>query len=89
VRSGSPGNFGRGRTYEHTRTREHQSGTSGEHTRTNVTLASQVRQLEDITRTTLLHTSPDGTITLTVDGEQFARQVVPVLESPAQSRAKA
>ena len=49
-------------------------------------LASQIRQLEAVTGTTLLRTSPDGTITLTADGEQFARDVRPVLESLAQSR---
>jgi hypothetical protein len=42
-------------------------------------LASQVRQLEDAAGTTLLRTSPDGTITLTIDGRQFARDVAPVL----------
>jgi hypothetical protein len=52
-------------------------------------LASQIRQLEDATGTTLLHTSPDGTITLTADGVQFAREVRPVLDSLAQSREKA
>jgi ketosteroid isomerase-like protein len=30
---------------------------------------------------------PDGTITQTADGEQFARQAVPAVESPAQSRS--
>jgi hypothetical protein len=43
------------------------------------TLDSQIRQLEDATGTTLLHTSPDGIITLTADGEQFSRDVAPVL----------
>lgn len=43
-------------------------------------LASQVRQLEDAAGTTLLRTGPDGTITLTVDGERFARDVAPVLD---------
>ena len=46
-------------------------------------LASQIRQLETATGTTLLRIGPDGTITLTADGEQFARNVRPVLESPA------
>jgi DNA-binding transcriptional LysR family regulator len=44
------------------------------------TLDSQVRQLEDATRTTLLRTGADGMITLTADGEQFARDIAPVLE---------
>jgi molybdenum-dependent DNA-binding transcriptional regulator ModE len=47
-------------------------------------LASQIRQLEDATGTTLLRTEPDGTITLTADGEQFARDVAPVLGMLAQ-----
>jgi regulatory helix-turn-helix LysR family protein len=54
----------------------------------HATLASQIRQLEDVTGITLLRTSPDGTITLTADGERFARAVRPVLESLAQSRSK-
>jgi hypothetical protein len=49
-------------------------------------LASQIRQLEAVTGITLLHTSPDRTITLAADGEQFALEVSPVLESLAQSR---
>jgi len=49
-------------------------------------LASQIRQLEAVTGTTLVRTGPDGTITLTADGEQFARDVRPVLESLAQYR---
>jgi phosphotransferase system HPr-like phosphotransfer protein len=40
----------------------------------------QVRQLEAITGITLLHTGPGRTITLTADGEQFARDVAPVLK---------
>jgi hypothetical protein len=43
-------------------------------------LTSQVRQLEAAAGTTLLRTGPDGTITLTTDGEQFARDVAPVLD---------
>jgi hypothetical protein len=43
-------------------------------------LASQVRQLEDAAGTTLLRTSPDGTITLTIDGEQFARDIAAALD---------
>jgi hypothetical protein len=42
-------------------------------------LASQVRQLEDAAGTTLLRTEPDGTITLTADGEQFARNALAAL----------
>jgi hypothetical protein len=38
----------------------------------------EVRQLEDVTGITLLATRPDGTVTLTPDGEQFARSVRPV-----------
>ena len=44
------------------------------------TLASQIRQLETVTGTTLLHTGLDGRPTLTDDGEQFARDVRPVLD---------
>jgi hypothetical protein len=44
------------------------------------TLDSQIRQLEAASGTTLLRTGPDGTITLTLDGEQFARDVAPVLD---------
>ncbi len=54
----------------------------------HATLASQIRQLEDVTGITLLRAAPDGTITLTANGEQFARDVRPVLESLAQSRSK-
>ena len=54
----------------------------------HATLASQIRQLEDVTGITLLRADPDGTITLTADGEQFARDVRPILESLAQSRSK-
>ena len=43
-------------------------------------LASQVRQLKTAAGTTLLHTGPDGQITLTADGEQFARDIAPVLD---------
>jgi hypothetical protein len=39
-----------------------------------------VRQLEAAAGTTLLRTGPDGTITLTLDGQQFARDVAPVLD---------
>jgi len=42
-------------------------------------LASQVRQLEDVAGTTLLRTQPDGTITLTADGGQFARNALAAL----------
>ncbi len=35
-----------------------------------------------------MRADPDGTITLTADGEQFARDVRPILESLAQSRSK-
>jgi hypothetical protein len=46
----------------------------------NASLISQVRQLEAVAGTTLLRTGPDGTITLTTDGEQFARDVAPALD---------
>lgn len=46
----------------------------------NALLTSQVRQLEAAAGTTLLRTGPDGTITLTTDGKQFARDVAPVLD---------
>ena len=39
-------------------------------------LASQVRQLEDAAGITLLRTQPDGTIPLTADGGQFARNAL-------------
>ncbi|MFI5067871.1 MAG: hypothetical protein ACHP9Z_28365 [Streptosporangiales bacterium] len=42
----------------------------------------------DVTGITLLTTRPDGTVTLTPDGEQFALTVRPVLESLAQSRSQ-
>jgi DNA-binding transcriptional LysR family regulator len=42
--------------------------------------AGQVRQLEAAAGTTLLRTSPDGTITLTIDGERFACDIAPVLD---------
>jgi DNA-binding transcriptional LysR family regulator len=42
-------------------------------------LASQVRQLEAAAGTTLLRTAPDGTITLTPDGEEFARHALAAL----------
>jgi hypothetical protein len=44
-------------------------------------LASQVRQLEDAAGTTLLRASTDGTITLTPDGEQFARGALAALNA--------
>lgn len=49
---------------------------------------SQIRQLQDATGTALLRTGPGGIITLTADGEKFARDVQPVLEALAQSREK-
>jgi hypothetical protein len=52
----------------------------------HATLASQIRRLEDVIGIPLVTTGPDGRITLTADGEQFARDVRPVLESLAQSR---
>jgi len=52
----------------------------------HATLARQIRQLEDVTGITLLRTAPDLTITLTADGEQFARDVHPILESLTRSR---
>ena len=51
-------------------------------------LAGQDGQLEAVSDTTLPRTGPDGTITLTPDGEQVARDIRPVLESLAQSRSK-
>jgi DNA-binding transcriptional LysR family regulator len=54
----------------------------------HATLASQIRQLETVAGTTLLRTGPDGRSTLTADGEQFARDVRPVLESLRHSRSK-
>jgi hypothetical protein len=36
--------------------------------------------------TALLRTGPDGRLTLTAYGERFARDVLPALESLAQSR---
>jgi hypothetical protein len=51
------------------------------------TLTSQISQLEAITGTTLLRTGPDGLITLTAEGEQFAREIRPALRSLAHSRA--
>lgn len=48
-------------------------------------LASQIRQLEDITGTTLVHTAEDGTLALTADGEQFTRDVAPVLDELNQA----
>jgi hypothetical protein len=42
-------------------------------------LLDQIRQLETATGTTLLLTGPDGLITLTADGERFARDVISVL----------
>ena len=47
---------------------------------------SQVRQLKVIVGTALLRTGPDGRLTLTAYGERFARDVLPALESLAQSR---
>ncbi|MGH3232175.1 MAG: hypothetical protein ACRDOH_02635, partial [Streptosporangiaceae bacterium] len=54
----------------------------------HATPASQIRQLETATGITLLRAGPDETITLTAAGEQFARDVRPILESLAQSRSK-
>jgi DNA-binding transcriptional LysR family regulator len=42
-------------------------------------LLDQIRQLETTTRLRLLRIGQGGTITLTADGEQFARDVIPVL----------
>jgi Bacterial regulatory helix-turn-helix protein, lysR family len=42
-------------------------------------LAGQVRQLEDAVGTTLLRISTDGTIALTPDGEEFARDALAAL----------
>lgn len=42
-------------------------------------LLDQIRQLETTTGITLLRPGQGGTITLTADGEQFARDVIPVL----------
>jgi TniQ len=52
------------------------------------TLDSQIRQLEDAAGTALLRTGPDGIITLTAHGEEFARDVQSALEALAQSREK-
>jgi hypothetical protein len=52
----------------------------------NAILASQVRQLETTIGTALLHTGPDGRLTLTAYGQLFACDVRPALESLAQSR---
>lgn len=49
-------------------------------------LASHIRQLEAVTGTPLLRTGPDGMIALTPDGQQFARDVRPALESLDQSK---
>jgi hypothetical protein len=52
-------------------------------------LAGQVRQLEDAAGITLLRTAPDGTITLTPGGEEFARDALAALtiaESAHESR---
>jgi Mn-dependent DtxR family transcriptional regulator len=53
----------------------------------HATLAGQIRQLESVTGTTLLHTGPDGRITLTADGEQSARDVPPRPRITRQSRS--
>jgi hypothetical protein len=52
-------------------------------------LTSQVRQLETTVGTALLRTGPDGRLTLTAYGQLFARDVLPALESLAQSRSQA
>ena len=52
----------------------------------NAILTSQVRQLETAIGTALLRTGPDGRLTLTAYGQLFARDVLPALESLAQSR---
>ncbi len=49
-------------------------------------LASQIRQLEAAAGTTLLRTEPDGTITLTADGEQFARNALAALNMAEPAR---
>ena len=46
----------------------------------HATLASQIHQLEAITGTTLLHAHPGTPIMLTVEGEQFARDALTVLD---------
>jgi Bacterial regulatory helix-turn-helix protein, lysR family len=46
----------------------------------HATLTSQIRQLEAITGTTLLHTHPGAPITLTSEGELFARDALTVLD---------
>lgn len=50
-------------------------------------LASQVRQLEAATGTTLLHADPDGRLTLTSHGQQFATDAMAALERLRQSSA--
>ena len=55
----------------------------------HATLASQIRQLEDVTGITLLHTEPGTPITLTTEGEQFARDVLPALDMLQTSNTQA
>lgn len=51
-------------------------------------LVSQIRQLEAITGTALLHTHPGTPITLTAEGEQFARGALTVLDMLNRSNAR-
>ena len=54
----------------------------------HATLASQIRQLEAVTGTTLLRTDPGMPITLTPEGEQFARDALTVLDMLHASSAQ-
>jgi DNA-binding transcriptional LysR family regulator len=51
-------------------------------------LTSQIHQLETTVGTTLLRTGPDGRLTLTADGEQFARDITPVLDVLSSGSAR-
>ena len=50
---------------------------------------SPIRQLEDVTGIALLHTEPGTPITLTTEGEQFARDVLPALDMLQTSNTQA
>jgi DNA-binding transcriptional LysR family regulator len=50
-------------------------------------LTSQIHQPETTVGTTLLRTGPDG-LTLTADGEQFARDITPVLDVLSSGSAR-
>jgi Bacterial regulatory helix-turn-helix protein, lysR family len=55
---------------------------------TTARLARQVRQLEDAAGTALLHTGPDGRLTLTAYGRLLARDDRPALETTTQPRER-